>query len=84
MKNTYISATNLKKNISEILNVVYFKKYVVVIERYNKPVARIIPVEEKTEKKKSLDCVLEDYFGSLPEFPEVVKERKFSRRRALL
>lgn len=44
MANT-ISATELKNKISEILNNTYFKGRVSIIERYGKPIAKIVPVE---------------------------------------
>ncbi len=44
---TIISATELKNKVSEVLNDVAFKGNVTVIERYGKPIAKIVPTEEE-------------------------------------
>lgn len=46
MSNNIVSATKLKRNISDVLHTVCFEKKPVVIERYGKPVAKIYPVDQ--------------------------------------
>lgn len=74
---TVISATELKNRVSEILNEVAFKGNVAVIERYGKPIAKVVPVKEKNllsreEIRKALNAT----FGSLRDFPDVAKFRR--------
>lgn len=75
---TVISATELKNRVSEILNEVAFKGNVAVIERYGKPIARIVPAEE------NIDKVLNKYFGALPDFPDVTKFRRSRKKKLIL
>lgn len=74
---TTISATELKNKVSEVLNEVAFKGNIAVIERYGKPIARIVPAE-------NLDKVLNKYFGALPDFPDVTKFRRSRKKRLTL
>ena len=74
---TVISATELKNRVSEILNGVAFKGNVTVIERYGKPIAKIVPAE-------NLDKVLNKYFGALPDFPNVTKFRRSRKKKLIL
>lgn len=76
MNKMTISASDLKRNISEVLNKVYFNKDIAVVERHGKPIAEITPIEASVGKKAPVTT----YFGALPELPEVRKERKFSRK----
>lgn len=72
----YISATELKNKVAEVLNKVYFGGDVTIIERFGKPIAKIVPVDEKKENKANLTEALKETFGSMSEFPEVTKYRK--------
>ncbi len=74
---TVISATELKNKISEILNDVAFKGNIAVIERYGKPIAKIVPAE-------NLEKVLNKYFGALPDFPDVTKFRRSRKKKLTL
>lgn len=74
---TVISATELKNKVSEILNDVAFKGNIAVIERYGKPIAKIVPAE-------NLDKVLNKYFGALPDFPDVTKFRRSRKKKLIL
>lgn len=76
---TFISSTKLKSKLSEVLNGVTFKGNVTIIERYGKPVAKIVPVN--TGSKESISEVIDRYFGVLPDFPEVTKFRRSGRRK---
>ncbi|MCL5676118.1 MAG: type II toxin-antitoxin system prevent-host-death family antitoxin [Patescibacteria group bacterium] len=73
-----VSATELKNKTAEVLNAVVFGNDTVLVERYGKTLAKIVPVKE--EKKTSKTENLAKYFGSLPDFPDVKKTRKFSRK----
>lgn len=79
---TTISATDLKNRISEVLNEVAFKGNVAVIERYGKPIVRIVPVNDKAKKMSERDIrkVLDETFGILPDFPDVTKYRRSRRK----
>lgn len=80
MNNVYISSSELKKNVAEVLNSVYFGKKVAMIRRYGRIVAKIVPVDKEEVKDKKLSSVLDKYFGILPDFPDVAKERIFRKR----
>lgn len=72
-----ISATTLKNNVSNILNDVYFNKKTAVIRRYGEIIAKIVPVDKEN---KAVRSVLDEYFGALPDFPDVSKKRNFKKR----
>lgn len=70
-----ISATKLKNNISYILNEIYFKGDVALIERYGRPIAKIVPIKDG-ETVTNLKKALYDFYGILPDFPDITKSRK--------
>lgn len=76
-----ISATKLKNNISYILNEIHFKGNVALIERYGKPIAKIVPIRNG-ENVTGLKKALHNFYGILPDFPDVTKSRK-SRKKTL-
>lgn len=77
MNITYVSSTDLKRHISDIVNTVYYEKSTAIVERHGKPMVKITPIEEKTTGSiKSL----KDYFGILPDFPDVSSSRRFERK----
>ena len=78
MNNNSISASDLKNHASEILNDVYFGRKIAVIERYGRPIAKIIPIEKSNE---SIAEVIDRYFGALPDFPDVTKFRRSRKRK---
>jgi len=80
MNTTYISATDLKRKTAEILNMIYYEKKIAVVERFGKTLVKMIPCENKKGKKEEISLVLDRYFGSLPDFPRVNKERKFRNK----
>ncbi len=77
---TVISATELKNKVSEVLNEVTFKGNVAVIERYGKPVAKLIPIDESLRLER-LKKALDESFGSIPDFPDVTKDRRSRKRK---
>ena len=79
MNTSYISATDLKKNISDVLNRVYYERKETIVKRHNVPIAKIVPVE-KAEAKKDISAVLDKYYGIMPDFPDVTKMRKFRNK----
>ncbi len=72
-----ISASELKNNVSNILNDVYFNKKTAVIKRYGTIIAKIVPVDKENKDVRS---ILDKYFGALPDFPYISKERTFRKR----
>lgn len=80
MATNYISATELKKNISDVLNRTYYKGEETVIKRHNEVIAKIIPVakEKNPADKKAL---LKKYFGIIPDFPDITRMRYFRKKR---
>jgi prevent-host-death family protein len=80
VNNVYISSSELKRNVAEILNSVYFGKKIAVVKRYGKIVAKIIPVDKKEDISKKIHSLLNKYFGVLPDFPDVSKTRNFRKR----
>ncbi len=83
---TVISATELKNKVSEVLNTVYFNGTETIVEKHGKPIARIIPINDKARKmsKKDIKRVLDETFGSMPDFPDVTKYRRFRNRKISL
>lgn len=83
MSTHYISATELKKNISDVLNRVYYKGEETLVKRHNEVIAKIIPVakEKNLPDKKVL---LKKYFGIMPDFPDITGMRHFRKRKTTL
>jgi prevent-host-death family protein len=79
MKKTYISSTDLKNKTAEILNLVSFGGVEAIIERHGRPLAKILPFKE--EEKRNLKENLKKYFGAIADFPQVVKNRYFKRKK---
>lgn len=82
-----ITATELKNKISEVLNLVYFKNTSAIIERHGKAIARIVPIEREAPSKKSRKNIketLDNLFGSIPDFPDITRERRFKRKKVSL
>lgn len=80
MHKIHVSATELKNNVASILNDVYFNGKVAVVERYGKPLVEINPVEAN-ERRKDIKAALDATFGILPDFPDVTKFRRSSRKK---
>lgn len=72
-----VSASELKNNVSNILNDVYFNKKTAVIKRYGEIIAKIVPVDKENKDMRS---ILDKYFGALPDFPDTSKGRNFKKR----
>lgn len=83
MNTSFISATDLKKNISDVLNRVYYEKQITIVKRHDIPIAKIIPVE-KTEARKDLAAILDKYYGIWKNEPWAKnigrKSRRFRKR----
>lgn len=79
---TIISATDLKNRVSEVLNTVYFNGTETIVEKHGKPIARIVPINDKAKKmsKKDIKRALDETFGILPDFPDVTKFRRSRRK----
>lgn len=80
MSNT-ISATELKNKAADVLNHVVFTKSETIIERYGKPIAKIVPVEGHTMRAINIKKAIDATFGSLPDFPEVTKFRRSRKKK---
>lgn len=80
MNTAYISATELKNKVSDILNQVYYEKKDIIIERFGKPIVKIVPVEKGAQWKKNIKTVVDKYYGIMPDFPDVTKMRYFRKR----
>lgn len=83
-----ITATELKEKISEVLNLVYFKNTSAIIERHGKAIARIVPIEREEapskKSRKNIKETLDNLFGSIPDFPDITRERRFKRKKVSL
>lgn len=77
MKITHLSATELKRNTAEIVNLVAYGKTVAVVERYDEPLVKIVPANLKEEE---IEKRIKKHFGTIPNFPDVTKERYFRKR----
>ncbi len=80
--NYSISASKLKSKVADVLNDVHYKKNIAIIERYGKPIAKIIPMDMSHKNISHVKKALNDYFGVLPDFPEVTKKRA-SRKKSI-
>ncbi|WKZ25457.1 MAG: type II toxin-antitoxin system prevent-host-death family antitoxin [bacterium] len=69
------SATELKTNPSEILNLAVYGGYEVMIEKYGVEIAKVVPVK-KTIKRTDYKDILKKYAGSIPDFPDVTSFRR--------
>jgi len=78
-KTTRLSSTELKRNTAEILNSVAFGEIEAVVERYGEPLVKIIPMRT-VEKGRNFKEALDEYFGAVPDFPDIRKSRHFRRR----
>lgn len=72
---TKVSASDLKNNTSEILNMVAYGGYEAIVERYGEDFVRILPILNTSKVKKDYKLLLNKYYGSDPDFPEVYKNR---------
>ncbi|MCH7640831.1 type II toxin-antitoxin system prevent-host-death family antitoxin [Patescibacteria group bacterium] len=81
MKTTTITSTELKRDTAEVLNKVAYGDVVAIVERYGEPLVEIHPVKSARKTKKlSLKEAIDKTFGSIPDFPDVTKDR-VSRKR---
>ena len=78
-----LSSTELKRNTAEVLNSVAFGKIEAIVERYGEPLVKIVPMKT-SEKKSDFKKLLDGYFGSIPNFPDVYSSRHFRRRSSKL
>ena len=78
---TVISATELKNKVSEVLNNIYFTGNETIVEKYGKPIVKIIPIKEHKRSREEIREALDATFGSLPDFPDVTKFRRSGRRK---
>ena len=76
-----VSSSELKNNVSDILNRVYFHGEVTLVARYGKPIAKVIPVEKsRFSSREDIRKVLDATFGALPDFPDVTKFRRSRKK----
>lgn len=70
-----VTASDLKNKTSEILNLVVYGGYEVIIEKYGEEVVKMVPVK-KTKTSKNYKELLTEFYGSMPDFPDVTKDRR--------
>jgi prevent-host-death family protein len=75
-----VSATELKNKTSEILNMVAFGGYEIVVKKHGNDFVKVTPIAT-VKPKKDYNKIADKLFGSIPDFPEVYKFRK-SRKSA--
>ena len=62
-----VRATDLKNRTSEVINWVFYKNKDVLVERYGRPVVKIIACSDGVEtEKRDLQKVLDRYYGAIP------------------
>lgn len=74
-----VTATELKNNAAEIVDRIRYESKTVIIKKHGKPVAKISPYTA-VDAVPTLDSTWSKYFGALPDFPDVTKDR-VSRKR---
>lgn len=72
-----MSSTDLKKKVSYVLHDACYNGVSTIIKKYGKPIAKVIPYTIVKSPKKKKNYM--DYFGSIPDFPDVRSLRR-SRR----
>jgi len=82
MKKLIVSSTELKRKTSKIINLVGFGKTIAIVEKYGQPLVKITPVV--AEKETNLKEKADKYFGAIPDFPSVSKNRNFRKRNTTL
>jgi len=75
-----VSSTDLKTNTAEILNMVAYGGMEAIVERHGEELVKIIPITISSTKK-DYKSLINKYFGSSPDFPEVYKKRVNSSRK---
>lgn len=79
MKITHLTATELKRKTGEILNLVAYGGTIAIVERHGEPLVKIEPA--KMEDEGNLEEKIKKYFGTIPHFPAVYKNRYFRGRK---
>lgn len=77
----YVDATELKNNISSVLNSVYFGGNTALVRKHGKVIVRIVPANTGS---KGDNFSSKKYFGVLPDFPDISSKRHFSKRKITL
>lgn len=72
------TATELKNNPAEILNLAVYGGYEVMIKKYGEEIAKVVPIK-RNMVKKDYRKIMAKYLGAIPDFPDVTKFRR-SRR----
>lgn len=70
-----VTASDLKNKTSEILNLVAYGGYEVIIERHGEEIVKVSPIK-KGVVNKNYKKTLAKYLGSIPDFPDVTKFRR--------
>lgn len=68
-----VTATELKSNLAELLNIVSYGGKDVSILRHGKEIARLVSTNKnssQTDKKEKIKKSLQKYAGMFPELPE--------------
>lgn len=52
MSTNYISSTELKNKVADVLNDVRYKGSTTIVKRHGKAIAKIVPIEDNTRKGK--------------------------------
>lgn len=74
-----VTATYLKNKAADVLNRVIYTKSETIIEKHGKPIAVISPFNKRESDKVNVKKVIDDTFGAIPDFPDVVRERRSGR-----
>ena len=83
MKIVYFPSTKLKKDTAAILNLVAYGDTEAIIERHGEPIVKITSVNT-AGTKGNMEKKLSRYFGSIPDFPDVIKSRHFRKRNIVI
>ncbi|HTK03474.1 MAG TPA: hypothetical protein VL401_01770 [Alphaproteobacteria bacterium] len=74
-----VSSTDLKLNTAEILNLVAYRGVEAIVEKHGQDFVKIVPIFSPNVKK-DYKSIINKYNGSLPDFPEVHKNRVSSKK----
>lgn len=73
--NTFtVTATDLRKNAADILNRVYYEKKIALVERAGRVIVRMHP-----EAPSLVPASLRS-FGAIPDFPDIINDRRSKKR----
>jgi prevent-host-death family protein len=77
MSTVTISATTLKNDTANVINQVIYNDVVAIVSKYGKPLVKIEKITESAANARNIQEILDTFYGSAIDFPDVTKKRYF-------